>query len=288
MFLQNVNPNDLLRNRPISEVPIENPGEDAIFPYGNELRKPFPDLLGTTNAKRSMTEPLNDSRNAIPETGQVSSTRTRDHMNNNLGPESEIETQKTQIIESIDSGHPKSHGPEMTNYSLSNAMEPIGEDVTDTNPHDSSSSTTALYKRKSWPPNAENALTLTEPLGPRKNSLESRSHQEKSRTSLPLDRTSQVPNVGSTSTSPDDSDLLMNLDLTGKETWPKSVHHVSSKDRHRYKKIFLELSDEEVIDVIPCSLERELLIHGQIYLTSNHLCFHGKIARKYVRVGDGD
>jgi hypothetical protein len=286
--LQSAIPSNLDNNHTSREDSSENPKEDVVFSCDHELRKPFPDLLNMTNSKRSMTEPFTDSGRASLEMGQVSSARTWSHMDNNLGPGLEMEAKRVQMFAGVDLEHQKNLNPEMTtemtSHSPPSATEPTREDRKDLDPQSSSPSVMALYKRKSWPPNAEGALMLAEPLGSHKNTLESGSRQEASGASPLSDGPSQVPNLGSTSTSPEDSDLLMNLDVTGKETGPKSSHHVSSKDRHRYKKAFLELSDEEVIGVTPCALERELFIHGRIYLTPNHLCFHGRIARKYVRV----
>lgn len=58
-----------------------------------------------------------------------------------------------------------------------------------------------------------------------------------------------------------------------------------SKSNQQYHKLFKDIPLEEVVlKVCSCALQRDLLLHGRLYISKNWLCFHASLFGKDIKV----
>ncbi|KAJ7834972.1 hypothetical protein B0H14DRAFT_2363648 [Mycena olivaceomarginata] len=82
---------------------------------------------------------------------------------------------------------------------------------------------------------------------------------------------------GSGNESGDDSGI--GLDDRGEDELPVTGFAVASNKRNaEFHVLFPDIPEEDyLIDDYSCAMQKEILIHGRIYVSENHLCFHANI-----------
>ncbi|XP_037357667.1 GRAM domain-containing protein 2A [Talpa occidentalis] len=90
-----------------------------------------------------------------------------------------------------------------------------------------------------------------------------------------LDRVQEFP----------DSSLPWSEGLKSEEIKCSREGTLQSKYNQQYHKLFKDIPLEEVVlKVCSCALQRDLLLHGRLYISKNWLCFHASLFGKDIKV----